>query len=212
MYNFATGSGVSFGIIISGIITLNFDFRAIYFVGAGMIGFLLLLIIFTFPETAYNRVYTEADEKGDIYDSKSNPYRLSLSIILDDEKARMRYHQENSDDVPQYEPQSESTAIERLEARVRRLEAAVLRSPAYSELPERKMKKKSYWSTLALFSGKIYTSESILTMFVRPLGLILLPPVIVRIHSVSPTSFSSAFWHPSIHRAALGFLSLLQNN
>jgi hypothetical protein len=61
-----------------------------------MIGVLLLLIMFTFLETSYNRVYSEVDE-GDIYENKKNPYRLSLSIILDDdEKARVaRYCEEN---------------------------------------------------------------------------------------------------------------------
>jgi hypothetical protein len=53
-----------------------------------MIGFLIILIIFTIPETAYNRSYEDSEE-GDIIEDKKNPYRLSLSIILkDEEKAR----------------------------------------------------------------------------------------------------------------------------
>ncbi|RDW80765.1 MFS general substrate transporter-7 [Coleophoma crateriformis] len=178
MYNFSTSSGVSLGIIISGAITLNNSWRSIYWVGASLIGALLILIVFTFPETAYNRVYTEDDAKGPIYENKAAPFRLSLSIILDDEKARIdRYYRENDEDSPSYEPESVST-IQRLEARIRRLEAAVLGRNKYDPLLSGNPTKKSYWSTLALFSGEIYTSETLWTMFIRPFGLILLPPVI----------------------------------
>src|SRR5450432_3181058 len=108
MYNFATGSGVSIGIIVSGVITLNNSWRVIYWAGAIMIGFLIILIVFTIPETAYNRS-SDDSQKGDIIEDKKNPYRLSLSIILkDEEKARIaRHYQENDrletlpeDDVP----------------------------------------------------------------------------------------------------------------
>ena len=96
MYNFATGQGVSFGIIISGVITLHNSWRVIYTVGSILLGVLLLLIFFTFPETAYNRIYNDSD-KEDILENKKNPYRLSLSIILNDaEKAReAKYYEEN---------------------------------------------------------------------------------------------------------------------
>ncbi|KAH9213551.1 MFS transporter [Leptodontidium sp. 2 PMI_412] len=102
IYSFAVGSGVSIGIIVSGFIVLKNSWQMIYFVGAALIGALLILIIFTMPETSYNRSY-DGSEGEDIF---------------------------------------------------------------------------SYWSTLALFTGEIYTTQSIWTMFIRPFGMILLPPVL----------------------------------
>jgi MFS family permease len=120
MYHFAAVSGASIGIIICGIITRNNSWRAIYWAGASLIGFLIILIIFTIPETAYNRSYDDSDE-GPVLEDKKNPYRLSTSLLS---------------------------------------------------------KKKSYWQTISLFTGEIYTQDSLWKMFTRPFGLILLPPVL----------------------------------
>jgi hypothetical protein len=177
MYNFATGQGVSIGIIISGAITLHNSWRVIYTVGSVLLGVLLLLIFFSFPETAYNRVYSESD-KCDIFENKKNPYRLSLSIILGDtEKARVAKYCEENDRLEDETLSYENSTIQKLEERIRRLEATVLSSPSYSNLPSQS-NKKSYWSTLSIFTGQIYTSEPLWKMFIRPFGLILLPPVL----------------------------------
>ncbi|OAA67507.1 MFS transporter [Cordyceps fumosorosea ARSEF 2679] len=48
--------GVAFGMIVSGGITANSDWRTIYEVSSALIGFVLLLLFFTLPETAYKRV------------------------------------------------------------------------------------------------------------------------------------------------------------
>jgi MFS family permease len=182
MYNFATGSGVSIGIIISGVITLNNSWRVIYWTGAIMIGVLIILIVFTIPETAYNRSYEDSDE-GDITENKKKPYRLSLSVILkDEEKARIeRYRQENDrlETLPEDQSPQEIPTMQRMEERIRRLEAAVLGKVQYYSLPSGlPSKKKSYWSTLSPFTGKIYTQDSLWKMFIRPFGLIILPPVL----------------------------------
>jgi MFS family permease len=181
MYNFATGSGVSIGIIISGVITLNNSWRVIYWAGAILIGFLIILIIFTIPETAYNRSYDDSEE-GDIIDDKKNPFRLSLSIILkDEEKARIaRYYQESDrlEILPEDEIPNETSTMQRMEERIRRLEAVVLGNNQYSTLPSGLSSKKSYWSTISLFSGQVYTQDSLWKMFIRPFGLIILPPVL----------------------------------
>jgi MFS family permease len=181
MYNFATGSGVSIGIIISGIITLNNSWRVIYWAGAIMIGFLIILIVFTIPETAYNRSYDDS-EKGYILEDKKSPYRLSLSIILqDEEKARIaRYYQENDplETLPEDSAPTEMSIIHRMEERIRRLEAAVLGNNQYSLLSTGLPAKRSYWSKLSLFTGEIYTQDSLWKMFIRPFGLIILPPVL----------------------------------
>lgn len=47
--------GVAFGMIISGGITANEHWRTIYEVSSALIGFVLLLLFFTLPETAYQR-------------------------------------------------------------------------------------------------------------------------------------------------------------
>jgi hypothetical protein len=176
MYNFATGQGVSIGIIVSGVITLHNSWRVIYTVGSIILGALLLLIFFTFPETAYNRAFNEL-EKGDILENKKHPYRLSLSIILDDtEKARVSNDYEENHRLEEEIPSYESTKIQRLEQRIRILEEAVLPNSSHSPPPSRP--KKSYRSTLSIFTSQTYTSESFWKMFIRPFGLILLPPVI----------------------------------
>jgi MFS family permease len=172
---------VSIGIIVSGIITLRNSWRVIYYVGAVIIGILLVLIVFTFPETAYNRSYAES-ETGDIFENKKNPYRLSLSIILDDnEKARAaKYYAESETSQEAQDEIAESVTIQRMEERIRRLEAAVLGNQQYSAVrsSQSKTEKKSYWKKLALFTGERYTKESLWKMFVRPFGLAILPPVI----------------------------------
>ena len=54
--------GVAAGLIVSGLITINHDWRVIYEVGAALVGFVLLLAIFTFPETAYPREKRAGEE------------------------------------------------------------------------------------------------------------------------------------------------------
>jgi hypothetical protein len=113
-----------------------------------MIGALLLLIIFTFPETSYNRVYDEVDE-GDIYENKKNPYRLSLSITLDDEeKARVARYFEENDRLADEAASGNNSPVYRMEDRIRRLEMAVLGDKRYSPLSSGELKNKSYWSKL----------------------------------------------------------------
>ncbi|TQV99662.1 MFS transporter [Cordyceps javanica] len=56
MYTCFLSIGVAFGMIISGGITANRHWRTIYEVSAALIGFVLLLLFFTLPETAYKRV------------------------------------------------------------------------------------------------------------------------------------------------------------
>ncbi|RDW88533.1 MFS general substrate transporter-23 [Coleophoma cylindrospora] len=55
MYSCALVCGVSGGIIIAGLITINHPWRTIYYVAIALIGATLLLAFFTFPETVYRR-------------------------------------------------------------------------------------------------------------------------------------------------------------
>lgn len=58
--------GVAIGLVISGLITIDHDWRTIYQVGSALVGSVLLLAIFTFPETAYPR-----DKLADKHESGS---------------------------------------------------------------------------------------------------------------------------------------------
>jgi len=155
-YNFATGQGVSLGIIISGAITLGNSWRVIYYVGAGAIGVLLILIVFTFPETSYMRSYQDS-EKFIAYEKRETLYRLSLSIIMDDgeEKARLERYYQELEDREGVMSMSEMERSDKLEGFVDAQRGT-------------KAGMKSYWSTLPLWTGEIYTSESLWTMCAYP--------------------------------------------
>ncbi|KAH6708836.1 major facilitator superfamily domain-containing protein [Leptodontidium sp. MPI-SDFR-AT-0119] len=56
IYNAALSTGVAFGSVISGLITINHGWRVIYWVGAALVGSTLLCVVFFFPETAYERL------------------------------------------------------------------------------------------------------------------------------------------------------------
>ncbi|KAF2220788.1 major facilitator superfamily domain-containing protein [Elsinoe ampelina] len=55
MYTVALSLGVSGGVIISGLITINLSWRYIYYVAAALIGALTILVFFTLPETDFKR-------------------------------------------------------------------------------------------------------------------------------------------------------------
>ncbi|KAI5927746.1 major facilitator superfamily domain-containing protein [Camillea tinctor] len=55
LYTSFLSIGVSLGLLIDGLILIHNDWRVIYQVASALIGLVLLLAIFTFPETAYKR-------------------------------------------------------------------------------------------------------------------------------------------------------------
>lgn len=55
MYTVALSLGVSGGVIISGLITINLSWRYIHYVAAALIGALTILVFLTLPETDYKR-------------------------------------------------------------------------------------------------------------------------------------------------------------
>jgi len=63
LYTSFLSVGVAFGIIICGLITKDHDWRVIYQVAAALVGFVLLLAFFTFPETAYIREREPLEEE-----------------------------------------------------------------------------------------------------------------------------------------------------
>ncbi|KAJ6446314.1 putative MFS-type transporter [Purpureocillium lavendulum] len=66
--------GVAAGIIISGLITISHPWRTIYEVGSALVGFVLLLAVFTFPETAYPR-----QQSGSQRDSPPSAEKLAAT-------------------------------------------------------------------------------------------------------------------------------------
>ncbi|KAH8659984.1 major facilitator superfamily domain-containing protein [Xylariales sp. PMI_506] len=152
MYNAALSMGVSFGCVISGLIVINYTWRTIYWVGSALVGFTLVLVIFVFPETAYERT--------------NNP------LVVD---PRWGVEIEESSD-------GTKTAIVHTKNGVEHL-----------TLP----KKNSYLQSLRPWDHRKYTEESLWRMMVRPLGLIILPPV---------------FWATIVMSVTIGFLVAISSN
>ncbi|KAI1639471.1 major facilitator superfamily domain-containing protein [Biscogniauxia mediterranea] len=95
LYTSFLSIGVSLGLFIDGFILIHNDWRVIYQVASALIGLVLLLAIFTFPETAYKRdtrdviIYdskkadaekTEMADQPPIIIPEKEPYLSSLKI------------------------------------------------------------------------------------------------------------------------------------
>ncbi|RHZ58371.1 putative MFS transporter [Aspergillus thermomutatus] len=143
IYNAALSAGVAFGIIISGLVTIKHDWRTIYWVGCALVGALILVVIFFFPETAYRRVGNPLVERS-----------------------------------AEIQKQSDSNNLE---------------SASIPSIPS----KMSYLRSLRFWSGETYTDESFWRMFVRPFGLILIPPI---------------FWATIVMSVTIGFLVAVVSN
>ncbi|PNP42807.1 hypothetical protein TGAMA5MH_05550 [Trichoderma gamsii] len=62
--------GAAAGLIVSGLITIDHTWRTIYQVGSALVGFVLLLLIFTVPETSYLRTDHYESPSPDVSDEK----------------------------------------------------------------------------------------------------------------------------------------------
>jgi MFS family permease len=147
LYTSFLSVGVAFGIIISGLITMNHHWIVIYQVAAALIGFVLLLAFFTFPETAYIRDTGSAEDflGHHIYSGEKPDITAGSNI---DQARRVAF------------------------------------------------KKHSYWRSLKI-SHRTLTKETLLTLVVRPLGLICLPPVL---------------WSALVQSVTIGFLVAVTSN
>jgi MFS family permease len=58
--------GASGGLVISGLITINHTWRTIYQVGAALVGFVLVALLLTVPETSYSRTNDDASLALDV--------------------------------------------------------------------------------------------------------------------------------------------------
>ncbi|KAF4984073.1 hypothetical protein FZEAL_652 [Fusarium zealandicum] len=147
VYNCALSTGVASGMIISGLITINYEWRTIYQVACALVGFVFVLMFLTFPETAYDRRRDESDgfattvevEKNDLSTSDTSQAGQPLDV------------------------------------------------PGQSFIHGR---------PLTICSGT-FTNEPLLKMFLRPFGLIILPPVL---------------WAALIQAVTIGFLVAVTSN
>ncbi|KFY88795.1 hypothetical protein V498_06655 [Pseudogymnoascus sp. VKM F-4517 (FW-2822)] len=127
------------------LITIQNTWRTTYYVATALIGALLLLVFFTFPETSYNRDPTLV---------------TSSSTSLSQEKPGL------SDEH--------------------------IESESIAAIP----KRKAYLQELKIYSGT-YTTESLAHLIIRPLALIILPPVL---------------WGSLVMSVTIGFLVAVTSN
>ncbi|KAK9421628.1 putative Major facilitator superfamily (MFS) profile domain-containing protein [Seiridium unicorne] len=144
MYTCFLSIGVALGILIDGLIVINHGWRVIYQVAAGLVGFVLVLAFFTFPETAYIREIP--------------------SVAAAEHSTLDKPHGSNSSD----------------------LESSTAPQP----------RKQTYLESIRIFH-RVWTAESLVKMFVRPLGLILLPPVL---------------WAALVQSVTIGFVVAVTSN
>ncbi|KAI3400270.1 hypothetical protein diail_3651 [Diaporthe ilicicola] len=157
LYTSFLSVGVGFGLIIAGLITIHNDWRVIYEVAAAIIGVILLVAFFAFPETAYIREDAPVDDA-------LHPPRLPNGHGSD------KTHQ-TADRV---------------------LDIEVAQNSPQASLK----KKKTYVQSLSLYNGT-FTSEPLYKIFMRPFGLILLPPVL---------------WAALVESVTIGFLVAVTSN
>lgn len=107
-----------------------------------MVGATLVLIFFTFPETAYCRkIKVDSEDERSLGEKLTKPSSAEMGLP----------------DAPGEKPTKPPSAAEM----------------GLPDVPSR----KTFLQTLSVFSG-VYTEESLWRLFVRPLALILLPPVL----------------------------------
>lgn len=156
IYTCALSAGVSGGIIVSGLISIHYHWRYIYWVSIALIGTCTLLVVFTFPETMYRR-----DEASLAADGQLNLNTASFSV---DAKAVS----EHNDAVDTEKNASRASEV----------------------------KKRGYIQNLRLFSGS-YTAEPFWKLFIRPIILLSLPPVL---------------WATLVMSGTIGFLVAITSN
>ncbi|KAJ5832620.1 Major facilitator superfamily domain general substrate transporter [Penicillium riverlandense] len=149
-YTAALSMGVAGGIIIDGLITITHSWQYIYWVASALIGAVTVLVIFTFPETTFDR---QVEQQEDTVLSEE------VEVKAGSQKSSASEHHE---------------------------------SAALNETPT----KESYISSLRLFNGS-YTSESLFRIFLRPIVLIILPPVL---------------WTSLVFSVTIGFLVAITSN
>ncbi|KAJ5746508.1 major facilitator superfamily domain-containing protein [Penicillium odoratum] len=147
-YTLSNQAGVTFGLVISGLVTMHHSWRVIYHIGIALVGSCLLLIVFTMPETYYVR---------------KRPSDFGSAILKSgDKNPRKGTHDHIEMSLPD------------------------------TDVPPR----KTYSQRHPIFSRSL-TKESYLTLFIRPVVLFVLPPVL---------------WTTLVFSVVLGFYVALTSN
>ncbi|KAF2195068.1 MFS general substrate transporter [Zopfia rhizophila CBS 207.26] len=81
LYTCALSAGVAGGIVLAGLITINLNWRYIYWVSVALIGASTVLVIFTFPETEFPRTTTMADIGDPDTSIKKRSWAQGLSLM-----------------------------------------------------------------------------------------------------------------------------------
>ena len=93
MYNSALSCGVSGGIIIAGLITIDHSWRYIYYVATALIGAATILVFFTMPETSFNRspvsVPTDLNSTSKLYTETDSTEKSQQHITHAEAGARL---------------------------------------------------------------------------------------------------------------------------
>ncbi|KAK7538432.1 major facilitator superfamily domain-containing protein [Phyllosticta citribraziliensis] len=178
IYTCFLSAGVSGGIIISGLITIKHDWRYIYWVSVALIGATTALVIFTFPETEFDRSgLIPSPDSADTFKPELEAVDEELAKVPSDSKEEGRtWHLENT--------ASNTTA-------------PVPKPPTTTSAHRRKPAgQMTYWDTLRLYTG-IHTREPMFKLFIRPVMLLLLPPVL---------------WATLVMSVTIGFVIAISSN
>lgn len=169
-YTASLSAGVSGGIIIAGLITLHHTWRYIYYVATALIGTLTILVFLTMPETSFDR----------------SPKNISTGLQKPSELYTKGSSNSNTDaDTDADVERTEKMPSAHTSNHVESLEAG---SGVH--------KKRSYAQSLRIFNGKL-TNESLIKIFIRPVALLLLPPVL---------------WATLVMSVTIGFLVAISSN
>ena len=195
MYTAALSSGVSGGVVLSGLITINLSWRYIYHIAAAITGVLLIVVFLTFPETAYNRSPVNVSGVNHAPSELYTKPAITSSEGDVEKGATSEYHERAELDAHP---------------------VATVANHNTTTIPA----KRSWVQNLALFQGK-FVDESFWRIFYRPVVLLCLPPVLwatlvmsvtigflVAISSNFASAFSTAYGFSS-WQSGLCFISVL---
>ncbi|OJD34923.1 mfs transporter [Diplodia corticola] len=148
MYTCFLGAGVGGGILICGLVSISLDWRYGYWIAVALIGSATVLIIFTFPETEFDRaaaVVSDSDSIRDLECRKGSDFSVEAQRV-------------------------ESTSAD---SPARSSSHAQPHAHAHPPPPP----KRSFVQSLRIFSG-VHTQESLGKLFWRPVVMLALPPIL----------------------------------
>ncbi|KAK0748224.1 major facilitator superfamily domain-containing protein [Apiosordaria backusii] len=111
LYSSFLAVGVAIGLIISGVITIDHHWRVIFQVASALVGLVLLIAFFAFPETAYIReTPTDDSSSTGTPNQRSSTEKNPATAISDPESAPRRHATPSQRKYPTSPPSKSSTA------------------------------------------------------------------------------------------------------